>query len=93
MKNWKVWVLTDKDGNELARGRKKDVTNVAYRRYVYQHIFTDHLYKTDELLIKQSRQALFFVVGAAAIDLPRKTIIPYSRKKINRKIAQTLEKI
>ena len=61
MKNWRVWVLTDKDGNELARGRKRDVTNVAYRRYVYQHIFTDHLYKTDELLIKQSRQALFLL--------------------------------
>ena len=60
MKNWRVWVLTDKDGNELARGRKRDVTNVAFRRYVYQHIFTDNLYKTKELLIKQSRQALFF---------------------------------
>ena len=49
MKNWKVWVLYDKDGKELARGRKKDV-NVCYSRYVYQHIFTDELYRTKELL-------------------------------------------
>ena len=52
MKNWRVWVLTDKDGKELARGRKKDVINVAYGRYVYGHIFTDCLYRTDELLTK-----------------------------------------
>ena len=50
MKNWKVWILTDKDGNELARGRKKDVMSVLYPRYVYQHIFTDNLYRTSELL-------------------------------------------
>ena len=52
MKNWKVWVLVDKNGKELARGRKKDVTNVAYHRYVYQHIFDDCLYQTNELLNK-----------------------------------------
>lgn len=50
MKNWKVWILTDKDGKELARGRKKDVTDVLYQRYVYGHIFTDNLYRTSELL-------------------------------------------
>ena len=50
MKNWRVWVLIDKDGKELARGRKKDVVNVLYPRYVYQHIFTDELYRTKELL-------------------------------------------
>lgn len=54
MKNWKVWVLTDKDGKELARGRKKDVLDVAYTRYVYGHIFTDNLYRTNELLNKQN---------------------------------------
>ena len=52
MKNWKVWILTDKDGNELARGRKKDVIKVMYPRYVYSHIFTDKLYRTNELLEK-----------------------------------------
>ena len=52
MKNWRVWVLTDKDGNELARGRKKDVMDIAYTRYVYGHIFTDNLYQTKELLNK-----------------------------------------
>ena len=52
MKNWKVWVLVDKNGNEVARGRKKDVTNALYQRYVYEHIFTDALYKTNELLYK-----------------------------------------
>lgn len=53
MKTWRVWVLTDKDGKELARGRKKDVCGVAYGRYVYQHIFTDNLYRTNELLNKE----------------------------------------
>lgn len=52
MKNWRVWVLLDKDGKELARGRKQDVANVAYQRYVYQHIFDDCLYRTNELLNK-----------------------------------------
>ena len=50
MKNWKVWILTDKDGNELARGRKQDVCKVAYQRYVYCLIFTDNLYRTNEPL-------------------------------------------
>lgn len=50
MKNWKVWILTDKQGNELARGRKQDVVKVAYQRYVYGHIFTDQLFRTNELL-------------------------------------------
>lgn len=50
MKNWKVWILCDKDGKELTRGRKKDVCAVLYQRYVYQHIFTDNLYRTNELL-------------------------------------------
>lgn len=52
MKNWKVWILTDKDGNEIARGRKKEVVNKMYTRYVYGHIFTDCLYRTSENLIK-----------------------------------------
>jgi hypothetical protein len=50
MKNWKVWILTDKEGKELARGRKKNVMDVLYQRYVYGHIFTDNLYRTSELL-------------------------------------------
>ena len=52
MKNWKVWILTDAEGNELARGRKRDVLKVEYPRYVYEHIFTDCLYRTQELLVK-----------------------------------------
>lgn len=52
MKNWKVWILTDCNGNELARGRKCDVVKVAYGRYVYEHIFNDCLYRTAELLNK-----------------------------------------
>lgn len=51
MKNWKIWVLVDKDGNELARGRKKDVLKVEYPRYVYMHIFTDTPYRTNEPLV------------------------------------------
>lgn len=50
MRNWRVWVLVDKDGKEIARGRKKDVVNASYHRYVYKHIFTDTLYRTNELL-------------------------------------------
>lgn len=50
MKNWKVWILKDAKGNELARGRKQDVVKVAYHRYVYGHIFTDELFRTNEPL-------------------------------------------
>lgn len=50
MRNWRVWVLVDKDGKEIAKGRKKDVVNASYHRYVYKHIFTDTLYRTNELL-------------------------------------------
>ena len=52
MKNWKVWILWDAEGNELIRGRKRDVINLEYQRYVYGHIFTDQLFRTDEPLIK-----------------------------------------
>ena len=52
MRNWKVWILVDKKGNELARGRKRDVLNVWYPRCVYGHIHTDTLYRTSELLYK-----------------------------------------
>ena len=51
MKNWKVWILTDAEGNELARGRKREVIKVASARYVYGHIFTDCLYRTAEPLV------------------------------------------
>ena len=50
MKNWKVWVLKNKEGQVIAQGRKKDVVNKAYGRYVYQGIYTDTLYQTNELL-------------------------------------------
>lgn len=50
MKNWKVWLLTDEFGNELAKGRKKDVLAVAYGRYVYEGIYTDNIFRTDENL-------------------------------------------
>lgn len=48
--NWKVWKAYDKDGNLLAEGRKKDVIDRLYPRYVYCHIFTDRLYQTSEPL-------------------------------------------
>ena len=51
-KTWRVWILTDSKGNEIARGRKKDVLNASYHRYVYRHIFDDCLYQTAELLVK-----------------------------------------
>ena len=53
MKNWKVWILTDKNGNELARGRKRDVLAVASQRYVYQLIFDDCLYCTKSPLMSR----------------------------------------
>ena len=52
MKNWKVWVLKNKEGQVIAQGRKKEVANIAYQRYVYGHIFTDTLIQTNELLVK-----------------------------------------
>ena len=52
MKNWKVWVLKNKEGQVIAQGRKKEVVGIAYGRYVYQHIFTDTLVQTNELLVK-----------------------------------------
>lgn len=54
MKNWRVWILTDKNGNELIRGRKKNVIDLLYQRYVYGHIFTDNLYRTNERLAATS---------------------------------------
>jgi len=51
MKNWKIWKLYDAQGTLIAEGRKRDVVNVAYQRYVYGHIFTDNLYRTNEPLI------------------------------------------
>lgn len=50
MKNWKIWILTDRNGKELARGRKREVLKVASERYVYLHIFDDCLYKTENPL-------------------------------------------
>jgi hypothetical protein len=47
-KVFKKWVLTDYKNNLIVEGRKKDVVKVMYQRYVYQHIFTDNLYKTNE---------------------------------------------
>lgn len=47
-RQFRVWILRDAEGNEIARGRKRDVVNVSYHRYVYQHIFTDVFYISDE---------------------------------------------
>ena len=58
MKNWKVWKLYDKDGNLLIAGRKRDVTMMLYHRFVYQHIFTDALYRTNENLYWFSKKAV-----------------------------------
>lgn len=50
MNNWKVWKLYDADGNLICEGRRRDVLRVASARYVYQLIFTDSLYKTNQPL-------------------------------------------
>lgn len=51
MKNWKIWILMDENGNILAKGRKRDVTNVYYMRWCYEHIFTDKLIQTSTPLV------------------------------------------
>lgn len=56
-KNWKVWVLYDKNGNKLAEGRKKDVLDVEYQRYVYAHIFTDTLYTREDTTLEKWLEA------------------------------------
>lgn len=50
MKNWKVWKLVDKDGKVIAEGRKKVVMDAEHQRYVYGHIFSDTIYRTERLL-------------------------------------------
>ena len=50
MKNWKVWILTDKEGNEIIRGRKQEVLSIFNQRYVYGGIYDDCLYRTNETL-------------------------------------------
>ena len=42
-----IYTLTDKDGNVLARGTKKQVMAIASARYVYQFIFTDMLTREE----------------------------------------------
>lgn len=49
-RKFKMWRLEDINGNVIAEGRKKDVENKSYFRYVYQHIFTDVLYPTNQWL-------------------------------------------
>ena len=44
----KVWILTDKNGNDIIRGRKRDVMQVASARYLYESIYDDCLYRTTE---------------------------------------------
>lgn len=52
-KNWKVWILKDKDGNILAEGRKKDVLDVEYPRFVYSRIYTDTLYVRTDITLEE----------------------------------------
>lgn len=40
-----VYTLTDRNGNVIARGKKKDVYNVFNTRYVFNLIFDDILYR------------------------------------------------
>ena len=47
-RNFKKWVLLDKEGNVVIEGRHNKVAKELYHRYVYQHIFTDALYRTNE---------------------------------------------
>ena len=42
-----VYLLKDCKGNIIIEGKKKDVENKVYQRYVYGHIFTDELYRKE----------------------------------------------
>lgn len=42
-----TYTLTDRNGNILVRGTKKQVMAVASARYVYQFIFTDILTREE----------------------------------------------
>lgn len=42
-----VYLLKDYQGNIVIEGKKKDVENKLYQRYVYEHIFTDELYRKE----------------------------------------------
>jgi len=52
MKKMYVWVLLDENNNLLAKGRKKDVVKVLYPRFTYCRIYTDKLYRTNEIYKK-----------------------------------------
>lgn len=47
-RNFKKWVLLNEKGNVVIEGRHNKVVKELYHRYVYQHIFTDTLYRTNE---------------------------------------------
>lgn len=47
-RNFKKWVLLNGKGNVVIEGRHNKVVKELYHRYVYQHIFTDTLYRTNE---------------------------------------------
>ena len=51
-RKWYIYRLVNKDGVELARGQLKDVMAVEYPRFVYGHIYTDTLFRTNERLYK-----------------------------------------
>ena len=42
-----IYTLTDKDGNIIARGKKRYVMNIASDRYVYCLIFDDILTRKE----------------------------------------------
>ena len=56
MKNWKIWILIDENGNILSKGRKRDVTNMFYMRWCYEHIFTDRVIQTSAPLVSESQR-------------------------------------
>lgn len=47
-RNFKKWVLLNEKGNVVIEGRHNKVAKELYHRYVYQHIFTDTLLRTNE---------------------------------------------
>ena len=52
MRKFKEYLLTDCNGNLLAKGRYNEVMRVEYSRYVYRHIFDDCLYFTGNYIDK-----------------------------------------
>ena len=47
MANLNLWILINKNNIVIAKGRRKEVMQVRYCRYVYNHIYDDKIIRTN----------------------------------------------